>query len=191
MRACRVRPSTKPPLRIGGHVFASASSTVRSLLTAGVTTAGLIAVSVLVAASPAHAATTTLYAAPSGTGSSCSATQPCSLPAAQTAVRSLVGGMSDDIVVQLADGVYRLSAPMRLTAADSGTNGHSVIWQAAPSAHPTISGARQVTGWSLANAGKNIWQANVGTGVDTRQLYVAGAPATRACTTLNRSDFTA
>ena len=38
------------------------------------------------------------------TGSSCTATQPCSLPAAQNTVRSLVGGMSDDIVVQLADG---------------------------------------------------------------------------------------
>ena len=172
-------------------MFASPSSTVRSLVTAGVATAGLIVISVLVAAPPARAATTTLYAAPNGTGSSCSAMLPCSLPAAQTAVRSLVGGMSDDIVVQLADGVYRLSAPMRLTAADSGTNGHTVIWQAAPSAHPTISGARQVTGWSLANAGKNIWQANVGTGVDTRQLYVAGAQATRARTTLSRSDFAA
>ena len=48
-----------------------------------------------------------------------------------------------------------------------------------------------VTGWSLADAGKNIWQANVGAGIDTRQLYVNGAPATRARTTLNRSDFTA
>ena len=39
--------------------------------------------------------------------------------------------------------------------------------------------------------GRNIWRANVGTGIDTRQLYVNGAIATRARTTLNRSDFTA
>ena len=158
---------------------------------AGAVTAGLVAVSVLVVAPPAQAATTTLFAAPTGTGNSCSAAQPCSLPAAQAAVRSLVGGMSDDVVLQLADGVYRLSAPLRLTAADSGTNGHTVRWQAAPSAHPTISGARTVTGWSLADAGRNIWRANVGTGTDTRQLYVAGVAATRARTTLNRADFTA
>jgi hypothetical protein len=153
--------------------------------------AGLVAAAVLVVASPARAATTTLYAAPTGTGSTCSATQPCSLSGAQAAVRSLVSGMSGDIVVQLADGVYRLSAPLRLTAADSGTNGFTVRWQAAPSAHPTISGARTVTGWSLADSAKNIWRANVGAGTDSRQLYVAGVPATRARTTLNRSDFTA
>jgi hypothetical protein len=159
-------------------------------LAAGAAATGLIAVSVVVAAPSAQAAVTTLHAAPTGTGSSCSAAQPCSLSAAQAAVRSLVAGMTDDIVVQLADGAYRLSAPLRLTAADSGTNGHTVIWQAAPSARPTISGARLVTGWSLANAARNIWQANVGTGIDARQLYVAGVAATRARTTLNRSDFT-
>jgi hypothetical protein len=39
--------------------------------------------------------------------------------------------------------------------------------------------------------GKNIWQANVGAGIDTRQLYVNGTEATRARTQVNRSDFTA
>ena len=149
------------------------------------------AVTIVASASPALAATTTLYASPSGTGTSCSATQPCSLTAAQTAARSLIGSMSGDIVVELADGVYRLSAPLRLTAADSGTNGYRVVWQAAPSARPVISGAKAVTGWSLADSGKNIWRANVGAGIDTRQLYVNGAIATRARTQVNRSDFTA
>jgi hypothetical protein len=153
--------------------------------------AGLVAAAVLVVASPARAATTTLFAAPTGTGSTCSAAQPCSLSGAQAAVRSLVSGMSGDIVVQLADGVYRLSAPLRLTAADSGTNGFTVRWQAAASARPTISGARTVTGWSLADSARNIWRANVGAGTNTRQLYVAGVAATRARTTLNRADFTA
>ena len=79
----------------------------------------------------------TLYASPpSGTGTTCSAAQPCSLTAAQTAVRALNSAMSGDIVVELADGVYRLSAPLRLTAADSGNNGYTVIWQAAASARP-------------------------------------------------------
>ncbi|MFI9584254.1 ricin-type beta-trefoil lectin domain protein [Streptomyces sp. NPDC052236] len=141
-------------------------------------------------ASAASAATTTLYVSPSGTGTGCSATEPCSLPAAQAAVRSLNGTMSDDIVVEVAGGVYRLSAPLRMTAADSGNNGHRVVWRAAPSARPVISGARAVTGWSVADAGKNIWRADVGTGTDTRQLYVDGAIATRARTQVNRSSFT-
>ncbi|WP_405143139.1 RICIN domain-containing protein [Sphaerisporangium sp. NBC_01403] len=161
-------------------------------MSAGVAAMGLTAAVALVApASPASAATTTLYASPSGSGTSCSAAQPCSLTDAQAAVRSRVGGMSGDIVVELADGVYRLSSPLRLTAADSGTNGYQVIWRAAASAHPVISGARAVTGWTLADSGKNIWRANVGTGIDTRQLYVNGAIATRARTSVNRSDFTA
>jgi hypothetical protein len=165
----------------------------RRLTVAGVAAAAGLAATVAAVASalPASAATTTLYAAPSGSGTACSAAAPCSLSGAQAAVRSMVGGMSGDLAVQLADGVYRLTAPLRLTAADSGTNGHTVVWQAAPSAHPTISGAKAVTGWSLADAGRNIWQANVGAGIDTRQLYVNGAEATRARTAVNRSDFTA
>jgi hypothetical protein len=173
-------------------VFASSSFAVRRLLPAAVAAVGLaVPVAVVVSASPAFAATTTLYASPSGTGTSCSATQPCSLTAAQAAVRSLTSSMSGDIVVELADGVYRLSAPLRLTAADSGNNGYRVVWQAAPSARPVISGARAVSGWSLADSAKNIWRANVGAGIDTRQLYVNGAVATRARTQVNRSDFSA
>ncbi|WP_326822170.1 RICIN domain-containing protein [Streptosporangium sp. NBC_01756] len=173
-------------------MFGFSYPAMRRLVSTGAAVVGLTAAAALVTpVSPALAATTTLYASPSGTGTGCSAAQPCSVPAAQTAVRALTGAMSGDIVVELADGVYRLSAPLRLTAADSGNNGYQVVWRAAPSARPVISGARAVTGWSLADSGKNIWRANVGAGIDTRQLYVNGAIATRARTTVNRSDFTA
>ncbi|NKE58713.1 ricin-type beta-trefoil lectin domain protein [Lentzea sp. PSKA42] len=150
----------------------------------------MVVTAAIATAPPASAATTTLYASPSGTGTTCSASEPCGLAAAQAAVRSLNSSMSGDIVVQLADGVYRLAQPLRFTAADSGNNGYRVLWQAAPSARPVISGARAVTGWSVADAGKNIWRANIGAGVDSRQLYVNGAIATRARTQVNRADFT-
>ncbi|NUW33341.1 ricin-type beta-trefoil lectin domain protein [Nonomuraea sp. SMC257] len=169
----------------------SPARALRPVLT-GVLAAVLAAASALVVSvTSALAATTTLYASPSGTGTACASAQPCSLSAAQAAVRSLNGAMTDDIVVELADGVYRLPAPLRLTAADSGTNGHTVTWRAAAGARPVISGARAVTGWSLADPGKNIWRADVGTGIDARQLYVNGAVATRARTQVNRADFTA
>jgi hypothetical protein len=173
-------------------VFASSSSALRRQLLAGVAAAGLAAgIGVVASPAPALAAPTTLYASPSGTGTTCSSAQPCSLTGAQAAVRSLNDAMSDAIVVQLADGVYRLSTPLRLTADDSGSNGHTVVWQAAPQARPVISGARAVTGWSLADAGRNIWRATVATGIEARQLYVNGAIATRARTQVNRADFTA
>src|SRR3954447_1721480 len=109
--------------------FVSSYALMRRLVPAAVAAMGLTAAAVLAApASPAAAATTTLFASPSGTGTACSAAQPCALPDAQAAVRARTGAMSGDIVVELADGVYRLSAPLRLTAADSGNNGFQVVW---------------------------------------------------------------
>jgi hypothetical protein len=171
-------------------VFVSFSTVRRQLLAATATTV-VAAAAVLALAVPASAAVTILYAAPSGTGTACSSAQPCSLAQAQAAVRSLNDAMSDDIAVELADGVYRPTAPMRLTAEDSGSNGRTVVWRAAASARPVISGARAVTGWSVADQGRNIWRASVTPGVDSRQLYVDGALATRARTQVNRADFTA
>src|SRR3954447_14625179 len=163
---------------------------LRKLTLTGLVVAVLAAGSTLLAPMvSARAAAATVFASPSGSGTACTAAQPCSLTSAQTRVRSLNTSLQDDLVVQLEDGIYRLSAPLQFGAADSGSGGHSVVWQAAPGAHPTISGAKAVTGWTLANSAKNIWQANVGRGIDARQLYVNGAFATRARTTLNRSDL--
>ncbi|WP_433605266.1 RICIN domain-containing protein [Dactylosporangium sp. CA-139114] len=140
---------------------------------------------------PASAAVmTTLSVSPTGSGTSCTAAQPCSLTQAQAAVRSAAPSMNGDIVVQLAGGTYTLTTPLTFTAADSGTNGYTVSWQAASGARPVISGGQRVTGWTPADSGQNIWKANVGTGVDSRQLYVDGRIATRARTQVNRGDFT-
>ena len=169
----------------------NASALRRSAVTGLALATAIAGVAVAAFATSASAAATTVYASPGGTGSGCTAAQPCSLSTAQATVRSLVGGMSDDIVVQLSDGVYRVTSPLTFGAADSGTNGHTVRWQAASGAHPVISGAKQVTGWSVADSGRNIWRASVGAGQNTRQLYVDGQLATRARTAVSRSDFSA
>jgi hypothetical protein len=94
-----------------------------------------------------------------------------------------------DVIVHLAPGTYRLSQPLRFTSADSGQNGHTITY-AAPAAQPAVmTGAQQVTGWTLQNQANNIWVANVGTGVNSRQLYVNGAEAPRAAVSVPRSDF--
>ncbi|WP_426514694.1 ricin-type beta-trefoil lectin domain protein [Dactylosporangium sp. McL0621] len=155
--------------------------------------AGLVAAATLAALAPPAAAAvmTTLVVSPSGSGTSCSSAQPCSLTQAQAAVRASAPSMTGDIVVQLTGGTYTLGAPLTFTGADSGTNGHTVLWQAAAGAKPIVSGGQKVTGWTVADSGQNIWRAAVGTGFDTRQLYVDGRLATRARTQVNRGDFTA
>jgi hypothetical protein len=137
----------------------------------------------------ARAATmSTLFVSPTGSGTACSSSAPCSLAQAQSSVRALDGNMSGDIVVQLAGGTYRLSSPLVLGAADSGSNGFSVSWQAAPGASPVLSGGQQVVGWTLHDSANNIYAAAVPTGADSRQLYVDGALAPRAAIGINRSD---
>ncbi|NUS15385.1 MAG: right-handed parallel beta-helix repeat-containing protein [Streptomyces sp.] len=158
-------------------------------LKAAVVTALTAGAVVAVPAVAAHAATmTTLYVSPTGSGSSCSASAPCSLTQAKAAVEAANGSMTGDIVVQLAGGTYRLSAPLTLGAADSGSNGHTVVWQAAPGTNPVLSGGQQVTGWSLKDSANNIYAASVPAGADSRQLYVDGALAPRAAIPISRSD---
>lgn len=159
------------------------------LATAAILTASTAAV--LTQAGPAFAAGTTLYASPSGSGTACSVKRPCSVTQAKTKVRATNNSMKSDITVELADGTYRLSAPLAFTSADSGTGRHTVIWKAALGAHPVITGAQKATGWTVQDSAKNIWKADVGTGFDTRQLYVDGVLATRARTAVARSDLTA
>jgi hypothetical protein len=85
---------------------------------------------------------------------------PCSIGKAKAKVRTLNSHMRADIVVRLAGGTYRLSAPLTFTRADSGANGHTVSWQAAPGARPVISGARKATGWTQLDPAQNIWKAS-------------------------------
>jgi hypothetical protein len=129
------------------------------------------------------------YVSPNGTGTQCTSSAPCSITQAQTVVRSAAGSMQGDIIVELADGAYSLAAPLVFTNADSGTNGHTINWQAATGSHPVLSGAQKITGWTISDSSKNIYKASVPTTFATRQLYVAGKIATRARSTTSRTAF--
>jgi hypothetical protein len=106
--------------------------------------------------------------------------QPCSIQQGQLAVQAVAPTASSDIAVELADGIYRLAAPLTFTGADSPANGRTVTWQAASGAHPILSGGMPVSGWTIANSAKNIWKASASAAFATRQLYVDGTIATRA-----------
>ena len=131
---------------------------------------------------------TVYYAAPDGKDAGhCSQAKPCSLERAQKVIRPAV--KHGDATVELADGNYRLSAPLRFGAEDGGGD-HTVRWTAAPGAHPVVTGASKVTGWSRSGAGSGIWEANTPAGLDSRQLYVNGVIAPRAAIRLANSDVT-
>ena len=95
-----------------------------------------------------------------------------------------------DVVVKLAGGTYRLTAPLTLSNADSGRNGHTVTWTAMPGQTPVVSGGQQVTDWTLHDPSAGIYVAKVPKGADSRQLYVDGALAPRAAMTIARKDVT-
>ena len=111
-----------------------------------------------------------------------------SVYAAETLASALAA--RGNVTVELGTGTYRLSRPLTFTARDAGRNGHTVTWEAAPGAHPVLSGARQVTAWKPYDAAKNIWVADVGKGTNSRQLYVNGKEAPNAAIALPRSDVT-
>ncbi|MGW2487925.1 hypothetical protein ACWCV9_11955 [Streptomyces sp. NPDC001606] len=152
---------------------------------------GAVVCAALSSAGPAYAATpTVLYASPSGSGSTCSLSAPCSLDGAKSKVAALAPAMAADIDVFLRGGTYRLSQAFTLGASDSGRNGHKVVYAAYPGEKPVLSGATKVSGFSLFDSGKNIYRAAVPAGTRSRQLFVDGVRAQRARGPLNPSGFT-
>lgn len=157
------------------------------ILTAGIAISGCGGGSDDQSASPAQqllkqtcSSSANVCVSPTGTGQECSSTAPCSLASAQSRVRQLNQAMKQDIVVELADGVYEMSAPIQLSAADSGTNGHIIRYVATAGAQPVLSGGLTIRNWSLHDSQLNIYQAAVPAGFNTRQLYVNGVRAQRA-----------
>ena len=133
----------------------------------------------LIASPSADAATAaTFYASPSASsGAACTQAAPCTLTDAQAEVRTYLAANSGaNVTVLLENGTYRLANTWSFTAADSGSAGHPVVWQAAPGATPVISGATQISGWTQVGTSA-VWSAPVPAGSNSRQLYVNGQEA--------------
>ena len=143
---------------------------------AAATLAGFIAGPATASAS-SGSAPITFTASPTGAGTSCTSADPCSLQTAQQQVRQVTGAAHSDIDVILQDGTYRLTSTLAFDSAkgDSAPAGHTVTYEAAPGAHPVLSGGEQVSGWTQTTGG--LWEASVPAGTQTRQLYVNGERA--------------
>ncbi|NUR58515.1 MAG: hypothetical protein HOV87_07455 [Catenulispora sp.] len=105
-------------------------------------------------------------------------------------MEGLAPGMAADIDVYLRGGTYSRSQTFTLGVADSGQNGHKVVWAAYPGETPVLSGATHVTGFALFDSAKNIYRAAVPAGTQSRQLFVNGVRSQRARGPLNPSGFT-
>ncbi len=126
-------------------------------------------------ASTAAATMLTVHAAPNGSGSSCTEAQPCSLTGARNFVRTKNSNMTGNIIVQLAGGRYILSETLRLEGADSGSNGHSIIYRAKSGAKVQISGGRVIGNWTASGG---LLRTNVGS-LRFRMLYASDQLAIR------------
>ena len=108
------------------------------------------------------------------------------LERAQALVRA--SNARNDVTVLLADGTYRLTAPLVFRRADGGQNGKSVEWRAADGAKPIISSGIEVTGFTSYDADRRIYVAATPKGLDTRQIWVNGTVAERPWIELKSSD---
>ena len=108
-----------------------------------------------------------------------------SLARAQRAVRA--ANPHADVIVELADGIYRLREPLQFRAINSGQAGTHVVWQAAANAAPVIAGSVPVTKWKLFNAEHDIYVADIPKGIDSRQIWIGDRLATLASIELPRA----
>lgn len=123
-----------------------------------------------------------IHVSPAGQdGNSGTASQPvATLERALELARTHKEQAQGDTVIQLADGIYRLTRPLQLGPQDSGTPGHRLLFSAAPGARPMLSGGIRITGWTMLDAARNLWSAPLPPGLpDSRQMYVDGVRATR------------
>jgi hypothetical protein len=80
------------------------------------------------------------------------------LEGARDLVRTMNADMRDDITVFIS-GDYSLHNPVRFGPRDSATNGYSIIYTAAPEAHPVVSGGIGIGGWAPEAGNPGSWSA--------------------------------
>jgi hypothetical protein len=99
---------------------------------------------------------------------------------------SQIASMEANITVHIASGTYELSAPLVLSAQDSGKNGFKVNWVGSGA---VVSGGRKLTNWTAGTNG--IYSATVPQGTKSRNLYVNGQASNYARKKIaNRTDLT-
>ncbi|MFC8435802.1 RICIN domain-containing protein [Streptomyces sp. NPDC057253] len=177
---------TSPDTRIPKGGRPSASRSLRLLPAALTMALSATVLTSLTTPTPASAATqATYYIAPNGDDSnSGTISAPFkTLQHARDVVRTVNSNMTGDINVYLRGGTYPVNSTINFTSADSGTNGHQIVYAAYPGEKPVLDGGVQVTGWTQQSG--NIWKATLNRDNKLRALYVNGKRAQMASKTIN------
>ena len=82
-----------------------------------------------------------------------------SLTTARDTIRRLKASLNADITVYVRGGTYYLAEPLTLTAEDSGTTEHPIVYIAYPGETPVLSGGRPIKGWQKGE--DEIWTAHI------------------------------
>ncbi|MGW3109296.1 RICIN domain-containing protein [Streptomyces sp. NPDC001100] len=175
-------PNASTPKR-GRHPAARGLRLLPAALTMALSATGLASVTT---STPASAATqATYYVSPSGDDSDAGTiTAPFkTLQHARDVVRTVDSDMTGDINVFLRGGTYPVGSTIDFTSADSGTNGHHVVYAAYQNEKPVLDGGVPVTGWTQHSG--NIWKATLNRDDKLRALYVNGKRAQMASKTIN------
>lgn len=162
------------------------TSAVRASSAVLATALSAVLLTSLTTQAPAVAATrATFYVAPDGDDANAGTiTAPFrTLQHARDVVRTVNSDMTGDINVYLRGGDYPVSSTIDFTPADSGTNGHHVVYAAYAGEKPVLDGGVQVTGWRQHSG--NIWKATLNRDNKLRALYVNGKRAETASKTIN------
>jgi len=114
----------------------------------------------------------TYYVSPTGSDSNAGTISApfLTITKAQSVVKTINSNMSGDVYVYLRGGNYSITSTINFGTQDSGTNGHTIYYEAYPGETPVLNGATKVTGWTQYSG--NIYQATLNRSTKLRNLYV-------------------
>lgn len=130
----------------------------------------------------------TFYVSPEGSDEASGTLEApfATLEKAKAEVAKINDDMTGDIVVYLMDGVYELDETIRFNKEDSGSNGYNIRYEAAPGAHPVISGGTELDNdlWEYHDtvSGYDIYKMPLSRDRKLRALYVNGERSYMAST---------
>ncbi|MFC4656778.1 right-handed parallel beta-helix repeat-containing protein [Rheinheimera marina] len=111
------------------------------------------------------------------------------IAAAKNKVRKLNKNMTEDLNVYIHEGIYHLNEPLVFDSQDSGTEGHSISYQAFGNDIVSIRSAIYLNKWKKTELGDEIYKSNPPK-FNYRHLIINQSFATRARAPNKKSDGT-
>lgn len=99
---------------------------------------------------------------------------------AQTIANTLSASSKLNVKINLAEGEYKVTSPITLTADNNHKKGGTITYKGAQNGKTVIQGGEKITGTWTKVSGKNYYVTDYATSKTVRQLWVNGKKAQRA-----------